>query len=55
LKNGFHINDFDKCVCVEFTGNKRVTIYSYVDDLLIFGTDLEQVEDTKYFCHKTSI
>ena len=29
------------------TGDQGVIIYLYVDDMLIFGIDLEQVENTK--------
>jgi len=41
LKNGFHRNDADKCV--------YTIICLYVDETLIFGTDIEQVENTKEF------
>ena len=47
LKNGFHINDADKCVYIKFTADKGVIICLYVDDILIFGTNIEQVENTK--------
>ncbi|GAA0164555.1 hypothetical protein LIER_20158 [Lithospermum erythrorhizon] len=49
LSDGFHINDVDKCVYCKFNGNKGVVICLYVDDMLIFGTDLQQVEETKNF------
>ncbi|GAA0156438.1 hypothetical protein LIER_13939 [Lithospermum erythrorhizon] len=38
-----------KCVYCKFNGNKGVAICLYVDDMLIFGTDLQQVEETKNF------
>ena len=49
LANGFKINQSDKCVYSKFCGNDGVIICLYVDDMLIFGTNLKQVEDTKNF------
>ena len=49
LSNGFSINEADKCVYSKFVGEIGVIICLYVDDMLIFGTDLEQVENTKRF------
>ena len=50
LANGFKINQSDKCVYSKFDDNgKGVIICLYVDDMLIFGTDLGQVEKTKAF------
>jgi len=38
------------------TGDKGVIICLYVDDMLIFSIDIEQVDNTKgFFCPKTSI
>lgn len=47
LSNGFKINQSDKCVYSRFVNGKGVIICLYVDDMLIFGTDLEQVKNTK--------
>jgi len=49
LKNGFHINDADKCVYTKFTNDKGVIICLYIDDMLIFGIDIEQIKNTKIF------
>ena len=49
LANGFIINQSDKCVYSKFSNGKGVIICLYVDDTLIFGTDLEYVETTKLF------
>ncbi|GJV11722.1 zinc finger, CCHC-type containing protein [Tanacetum coccineum] len=46
LSNGFRINESDKCVYSRFINGKGV-IDDYIDDMLIFGTDLEQVQMTK--------
>lgn len=48
LSNGFALNQADKCVYSRFyTSGKGVMIFLYVDDMLIFGTDLEEVNKTK--------
>lgn len=50
LADGFKINESDKCVYTKFDGKGNgVIICLYVDDMLIFGTDLEQVQLTKSF------
>nr|KAJ0190686.1 hypothetical protein LSAT_V11C800401250 [Lactuca sativa] len=50
LSNGFALNQADKCVYSKFdTSGKGVMICLYVDDMLIFGTDLEEVDKTKKF------
>ncbi|KAG7547628.1 Zinc finger CCHC-type [Arabidopsis suecica] len=50
LSNGFKLNQSDKCLYSKFddSGN-GVIICLYVDDMLIFGTNLRQVELTKEF------
>ncbi|GJY28831.1 zinc finger, CCHC-type containing protein [Tanacetum coccineum] len=50
LSNGFSLNQADKCVYRKFDASgKGVIICLYVDDMLIFGTDLDQVNKTKEF------
>ncbi|GJX30374.1 zinc finger, CCHC-type containing protein [Tanacetum coccineum] len=50
LSSGFLLNQSDKCVYSKFDGSgKGVIICLYVDDMLIFGTDLNQVDKTKKF------
>jgi hypothetical protein len=50
LSNGFILNQADKCVYSKFdTSGKGVFICLYVDDMLIFGTDQNQVDKTKNF------
>nr|GFC98014.1 zinc finger, CCHC-type [Tanacetum cinerariifolium] len=50
LSNGFSLNQAEKCVYSRFddSGN-GVIICLYVDDMLIFGTDQDQVDKTKEF------
>ncbi|GKC14326.1 zinc finger, CCHC-type containing protein, partial [Tanacetum coccineum] len=50
LSNGFLLNQSDKCVYSKFDGSgKCVIICLYFDDMLIFGTDQNQVDKTKKF------
>ncbi|GJY00178.1 zinc finger, CCHC-type containing protein [Tanacetum coccineum] len=50
LSNGFHLNQSDKYVYSKFDdSSKGVIICLYVDDMLIFGTDQNQVDKTKKF------
>jgi hypothetical protein len=44
---GFYVNEADKCVYYRFYGGKGVIMCLYVDDILIFGTDLEAIMETK--------
>nr|GEV43987.1 zinc finger, CCHC-type [Tanacetum cinerariifolium] len=50
LSSGFHLNQSDKCVYIKIDDfGKCVIICLYVDDMLIFGTDQNQVDKTKKF------
>ncbi|GJT90086.1 zinc finger, CCHC-type containing protein [Tanacetum coccineum] len=50
LSSGFLLNQSDKCVYSKFdSSDKGVIIFLYVDDMLIFGTDQNQVDNTKKF------
>nr|GEX73419.1 zinc finger, CCHC-type [Tanacetum cinerariifolium] len=50
LSSGFHLNQSVKCVYSKFDDSgKGVIICLYVDDMLIFGTDQNQVDKTKKF------
>ncbi|GJZ09984.1 zinc finger, CCHC-type containing protein [Tanacetum coccineum] len=50
LPSGFLLNQSDKCVYSKFNSSgKGVIICLYVDDMLIFGTDQNQVDKTKKF------
>jgi hypothetical protein len=46
---GFCVNEADKCVYCRLSGGKGVILCLYVDDILIFGTDLEAIMETKAF------
>jgi hypothetical protein len=49
VANGFKIHNSDKCVYSKFHKNQGVIICLYVDDMLIFGTNFESIENTKNF------
>ncbi|GKD00676.1 zinc finger, CCHC-type containing protein, partial [Tanacetum coccineum] len=50
LSSGFHLNQSDKYVYRKFdSSDKCVIICLYVDDMLIFGTNQDQVDKTKKF------
>lgn len=52
LANGYKINESDKCIYSKFNNEKGVMSCLYVDDMLIFGTELKEVETTKAFLSK---
>lgn len=49
LSNGFKINEAEKCIYYKSNGDSTTILYLYVDDLLIFGTNLDYVKGTKLF------
>nr|GFB57890.1 zinc finger, CCHC-type [Tanacetum cinerariifolium] len=50
LSSCFHLNQYDKCVYSNFDNSgEGVIICLYVDDMLIFETDQNQVDKTKKF------
>ena len=49
ISNGFSINDADKCIYSKVENNSSIIICLYVDDILIFGTNLQVVIETKSF------
>ncbi|KAM1307924.1 hypothetical protein ACFX2H_010118 [Malus domestica] len=49
LSYGFRHNNADKCIYSKFTNDYGVVICLYVDDLLIFGTNMKGVSETKEY------
>ena len=47
LEYGFKYNGVDRCIYSKFTENFGVIICLYVDDMLIIGTNMDGVNDTK--------
>ena len=52
LANRYIINESDKCIYSKVQNGKGVMICLYVDDMLIFGTSTNEVEETKAFLSK---
>jgi hypothetical protein len=49
LSHRFKYNNADKCIYSKFTDCYGVIICLYVDDLLIFGTNMEGISETKKY------
>ena len=43
------MNEADKCVYYHFGGGQGVIMCLYVDDILIFGTNLNVIQEVKNF------
>nr|ABB47331.1 retrotransposon protein, putative, Ty1-copia subclass [Oryza sativa Japonica Group] len=50
---GFVVNEADKCVYYRCGGGEGVILCLYVDDILIFGTSLNVIEEVKDFLSKS--
>ena len=46
---GFTVNEADTCVYYRYGGGKGVILCLYVDDILIFGTSIDEINDVKSF------
>jgi hypothetical protein len=46
---GFAINESDKCVYYRYGGGEGVITCLYVDDILIFGTNIDVINEVKSF------
>jgi hypothetical protein len=49
----FAINEADKCVYYRCGGSKGVILCLYVDDILIFGTNIDVINEVKSFRSKS--
>ena len=47
MRNGFRINECDKCVYIKSTISKYVIVCLYVDDMLIMGSNSDVIKETK--------
>ena len=47
IKDGFTMNEFDKCVYTKTVRNACIIVSLYVDDMLILGTNIEIIKSTK--------
>jgi hypothetical protein len=50
---GFVVNDADKCVYYRHGGGEGVILCLYVDDILIFGTNMKVIHEVKSFLSKS--
>nr|BAB03249.1 polyprotein [Oryza sativa] len=50
---GFVVNEADKCVYYRYGGGEGVILCLYVDDILIFGTSLNVIEEVKDYLSKS--
>jgi hypothetical protein len=46
---GFAVNEADTCVYYRYGGGKGVILCLYVDNILIFGTSIDEINDVKSF------
>nr|AAN05391.1 putative reverse transcriptase [Oryza sativa Japonica Group] len=53
ISAGFVVNEADKCVYYRYGGGEEVILCLYVDDILIFGTSLNVIEEVKDFLSKS--
>ena len=47
IENDYKSNECDKCIYYKTWENSHVIISLYVDDLLIFGSNLHVINETK--------
>lgn len=52
-KFGFKSSKVDNCVFAKVTIEYKVVITLYVDNLLLFGSNIQRVEETKKFLNQT--
>jgi len=50
IRHGFAVNTYDSCVHSKLIGLDCVTICLYVGDMLIFGSNVHVVNETKSCC-----
>jgi hypothetical protein len=50
---GFVVNEADKCIYYRHDGGEGVILCLYVDDILIFGTNMKVIHEVKSFLSKS--
>jgi hypothetical protein len=53
ISAGFSVNEVDRCVYYRHGGGQRVILCLYVNDILIFGTSLDVINEVKTFLYKS--
>ena len=49
VENGYKSNECDKCIYYKAWNNLHVIISLYVDDMLIFGSSMHVINETKKY------
>ena len=49
IENGYKSNECDKCIYSKSWKNLHVIISLYVDDMLIFGSNMHVINETKKY------
>jgi hypothetical protein len=52
MSAGFAINEADRCVYYQYGGGESIILCLYVDDILIFGTNIDEINEVKSFLSK---
>ena len=52
---GFIINEADRCVYYRYGGGAGVILFLYVDDILIFGTNIDAIKEVSLFYQRVLI
>ena len=50
---GFVVNEVDRCVYYRQGGGESIILCLYVDDILIFGTNIDIINEVKSFLSKS--
>ena len=53
IKDGFTINECDKCIYAKTVRNACIIVCLYVDDMLILGPNIEIIKSTKRMLSKS--
>jgi len=53
MSAGFAVNEADRCVYYRHGGGNSVILCLYVDDILIFGTNIDAINEVKSFLSKS--
>ena len=55
MSSTFAINEVDRCVYYRQGGGESIILCLYVDDILIFGTNIDAINEVKSFCQRVLI
>jgi hypothetical protein len=52
MSAGFTINEADRCVHYRHGGGESIILCLYVDDILIIETNIDAINEVKFFCQR---